>query len=378
MNFDFTEKEKVFFALIENTINNFPEAFSLKDKNPPEVDTTIRKAMAALGETGYLSIGLDTKDELAFNLLTLMGAMERLSRFSPSLFLSVEMSTRLFGRIIYAWGDAQQKGGLLDQVQKGAVIGAVALSEKAMNVENDPLETTGIAQEDGVVVNGRKRFVINAPIADVIAVVGTVNEQGAVFLIEQNTPGLKVHPPIETMGYKGAAISAVDIENCHIPKTSVISPMDTKTLLNTLRMWENQIIIGACIGMMKSSFESAKIHAKTHRSGGKPIIAYQEVGFKLSEMLTLLQTSRLYAYRAAWMADATPEEAGTFTLCAKVFCTESAETIAGGALQILSGTGYISGNPAEKAFRCSKLGQIIGTSTEIARVHIGDATLGWR
>ena len=93
-------------------------------------------------------------------------------------------------------------------------------------------------------------------------------------------------------------------------------------------------------------------------------------------MLTLYQTAQLYAYRAAWTADDNPKEADGLTLCAKVFCTEAAETVAGKALQILSGEGYQSGSAAEQAYRCAKYGQIAGVSTEIARVKIGDAALG--
>ncbi len=378
MNFDFTQKENEFFSLIENTVKAFPKDYPLDEMDLPENRTTLKKALSTLGKTGYLGIELFDPKDKTFNLLTLMGAMEQFAAVAPSLFLSAEMSTRLFGRIISTYADARIKTGLLDQITKGKMIGAVALSEKAMNVENDPFETTGVLKGDEIVVNGRKSFVVNAPVADCIAVVGALDDQSAVFLIQNNTPGLKVYEPVSTMGFKGVAISAVDIENCRISKAAVIGPTDTKAFLDTLRMWENQIIIASAVGMMKSAFECAKNHAKIHRSGGKPVIAYQEVGFKLSEMLTLYQTSQLYAYRAAWMAEASPKEADAFTLCAKVFCTESAETIAGCALQILSGTGFISGNPAEKAFRCSKFGQVTGTSTEIARVKIGDAVMGWK
>ena len=78
----------------------------------------------------------------------------------------------------------------------------------------------------------------------------------------------------------------------------------------------------------------------------------------------------------AWAAEAENRELEVLAYCAKVFCTEAAEKISGWALQILSGAGYISGNPAERAFRCSKYNQIAGTSTEISRVKIGDAALG--
>jgi len=84
------------------------------------------------------------------------------------------------------------------------------------------------------------------------------------------------------------------------------------------------------------------------------------------------------AYRTAWMVENEPKEAESQVLCAKVFCTESAEQVASEALKIFGGFGYVSGNIAEQVYRCAKYGQVAGTSTEIARVKIGDSALGNR
>ena len=110
-------------------------------------------------------------------------------------------------------------------------------------------------------------------------------------------------------------------------------------------------------------------------AGNKPVIAYQEVGFKLAEMLTLTQTAQLMAYKAAWLAETGDREALTVTDCAKVFCAESADEVAGSALRILSAAGLAPNNPADIACRYAKFIQIAGTSTEIARVRIGDSML---
>jgi alkylation response protein AidB-like acyl-CoA dehydrogenase len=163
-----------------------------------------------------------------------------------------------------------------------------------------------------------------------------------IFLVERETPGLLLTERVATMGYAGLTIGGLKLDDCRLPESRVVQKLD----LVTLKRWENQILIAAAVGMMAGSFETAKTYAKTHRSGGKPVIAYQEVGFKLSEMLTLYQTAQLYAYRAAWTADADPKVADVLTLCAKVFCTEAAETVAGKALQVLAGDGFRSGGAA--------------------------------
>ena len=378
MNFDFSDNEKMFLAQISDTMTAFAKAQDLESGDLPMIRNHLTDTLAVLAPLGYLKIGLLKIGAPVSGTLALMSAMEQLSGISPSIFLSVEMSTRLFGRILRLKEPAEDTHKIVEKLASGEVIGAVALSESAMNVENDPLVTAGIRDGRRIAVSGAKSYVVNGPVADWFAVVGRLDNQTAVYLIEKKTPGLTLTERIETMGYNGLAICGLELDAVMVPESHIVGPIETNRCLDMLKLWENQILIAAALGMMKSSFEAARDYAKTHRSGGKPVIAYQEVGFKLSEMLTLYQTSQLYAYRAAWMADEDPKEAGVLTLCAKVFCTEAAENIAGKALQIQSGAGYRSGSAAERAYRCAKFGQIAGISTEIARMRIGDAALGRR
>ncbi len=377
MNYDFSDQEFALFVQLQEVMQSYVEANDPEKGDVASIDRITRGALARLGETPYLNLGLASQSGL-HGTLTLMGAMEVLAGLSPSLFLSVEMSTRVFGRIVQTWGDEAQKEKWLAPLLSGKMIGALGLSEDAMNVDNEPLKTTGVVDGDVVVVNGHKQYVINGPTADWLAVAGVMEGKGAMFLVEKNAKGLVMENRLATLGYDGAAICNIRLEDCRIPANQVMVPVGGKESLALIRMWENQVILGASIGLMKSAFESAKNHAKTHKSGGKPVIAYQEVGFKLSEMLTLVQTSQLFAYRAAWTAEDAPKEAESITLCAKVFCTEAAEQVAANAMQILSGAGFLSGNVVERAYRCAKYGQIAGTSTEIARVKIGDGALGAR
>ena len=375
MNYDFSDKEFNLFVEIHTLISEFAKENKLESNDANLTDEKIRQALGILSKTPYLKLGVE-KTEDYNGMLTLMGAMEVVAGISPSLFLSIEASSRIFGRIISNWGSDEQKENLLTSLINGKLIGAVGLSEDSMNVDNDPLQTIAVKDGDSVKISGNKQYVINGPLADWFAVAGLMDGKNALFLVEKGTPGLNIGKKTTTMGYEGVAISEIALNDCTIPSSQVICPKNDKEMLNQLRLWENQILIGASLGLMKTTFESAKNYSKTHKTGGKPIIAYQEVGFKLSDMLTLFQTSQLFAYRAAWTEVAAPKEVESLTLCAKVFCTEAAEQVAAKAMNILGGSGFLSGNPVEQAFRCSKYGQIAGTSTEISRVRIGDAALG--
>jgi len=376
MNFDFTDEEKNFFSEVTKAMETAMENRDFESGDLDKIRGNLAGALTALAASGYLKLGLNREDSPVSGTLPLMAAMERLSGISPSLFLAVEMSTRMFGRVVTLGQEAGKGADILLALAAGETLGAVALSEESINVENDPLTTTATRDGDAVMVNGAKSLVINGPLADWFAVVGMLDGKAAVFLIEKDAPGLTLTDRQHTMGYDGVAICGLELEGCRVPADRILGPFDTAPFLEQLKIWENQILIASSLGLMQASYETAKDYAKQHRSGGKPIIAYQEVGFKLSEMLTLYQTAQLYAYRAAWMADDKPKEAGVLTLCAKVFCTESAEIVAGKSLQVQSKDGYLAGGKAERSYRCAKFGQIAGVSTEIARVKIGDAALG--
>ncbi len=374
MNYDFSENEFAFIADAQQRVQNAAAAANLESGDSRD---NVCGVLEKLAETPYLSIAL-AETPADIGLVSLMGAMEGIGAAAPSVLLALEWSQRVFGRLIAGYAGETVKEAVLPALCRGEMIGTVALSEGALNIENEPLQTEGRTEGDQVILNGGKQYVVNAPIADRIAVAGMMDGQTAFFLVKKGTPGMAVEDRMSLIGYDGAAISGLRLENCAIPAADIVGPFDKEPVLARVRMWENQVLIGAALGLMKAAYEAARDYAKTHQSGGKPVIAYQEVGFKLAEMLTMFQTSQLLAYRMAWMTETTPKEAESLTLCTKVLATESAEKVSAAALQIMAGAGYQTGNPAEHAFRCAKFLQIAGTSTEISRVKIGDEAMGFK
>lgn len=374
MNFDFGETEKVLCEKIKGLFDADSRAAlaNLESVGIDVIREATMKWLMVLGQEGYLTTGLDDGK----NNVGLTAIQESLAAISPSLYLTMEVTARIFGRLIAVYGNSLQKDEILPPLKEGQLIGTVALSEGAMNIENDPLNTTGVSNGDGFHVSGSKGHVVNGPIADWIAVAANTEDGVAFFLIKKDTEGLSIGHRLAMLGYNGTAISGITLENCPVPSNYIIGPFKEDEQLKTVRMWEDQVLTAASLGQIQRSLDVALSFAKNHRSGNKPIIAYQEVGFKLAEMVTLFQTARLLAYRAAWMAETGDREASVLGHCAKVFCAESAEEVASHALQILGGQGYLSGNPAEEGYRDAKYLQIAGTSSEISRMKIADSVLG--
>ena len=374
MNFDFGETEKTLCEKINGLFDadSMAALANLENGDVNDIRDATMKWLMVLGQTGYLTPGLNDGK----NNVGLTAIQESLAAISPSLYLTVEVTARIFGRLVAVYGTPDQKDEIIPSLQEGRLIGAVAISEDAMNIENDPLNTSAVNNDEGFLVSGSKGHVVNGPIADWIAVAAKTGDGLAFFLVKKETEGLGIGQRLSMLGYDGLAISRVSLENCPVPSNYIIGPFDGEEELKTVRMWEDQVLTVSSLGLIKRSLNAALTFAKDHRSGNKPIIAYQEVGFKLAEMVTIFQTARLLAYRAAWMAETGDREAAVLAHCAKVFCAESAEEVASHALQILGGQGYLSGNPAEEAYRDAKYLQIAGTSTEISRMKIADGVLG--
>jgi len=373
MDFDYSETQRNLREKVKGVFDTDSKArfTKLESGDDGVVRIVVSRYLKALGQVGYLTLGLENgKDTVG-----LVAAQESLATISPSLFLSVEVNVRIFGRLTAVYGTADQKSQFLPGLKEGRLIGAVALSEGGMSIGNNPLHTAGVPFGDGFLVNGEKNYVVNASIADWIAVAGKVKENIVFFLIKKGSEGLSIGQRLSTLGYNGIAISTISLENCHVPSKYVIGPFEGEEHLKTIRTWEDQILTAGSLGLMHRCYTTALSYAKNHKSGNKPIIAYQEVGFKLAEMLTLLQTAQFLAYRAAWMYETNNREASVVAYCAKVFCAESAEEVASQALQILGGHGYVDGNPAEEGYRNAKYLQIAGTSAEISRMKIADGIL---
>ncbi len=376
MNFDLEEAEKQIREKVKRlfTGDAAAEPAQMDVASTDQVRRIVRRWLGLLKDTGYLSSStLNEHDSVSLAM-----SRAQLATLAPALFLSVEVSARIFGRLVSCFGNEDQKRDLLPDLMEGKIIGAVALSENGVNMENEPFRTEGVPEKGGFRVTGFKEHGVNAPIADWIAVAGNIHGRDdiAFFLVKKEQKGIFTGPRLATLGYEGVPISSVALNACPVPSRHVIyAPREISV---TVRRWEDQVLTAAALGLMERSYEAALKHAKTHHSGGKPIMHYQEIGFKLAEMLTLCQTARLLTCRAAWMSQTDHREADVLAHGAKVFCTESAEKVASEALQILGKKGYVRKNPVEAGYRDAKYLQIAGTSTEISRMKMGDRILEFK
>jgi len=375
MNFDWTPEE----LNVKNSIKSLLDEASvaklqaLEEAEVPEIKRVTGSWLRRLAETGYLNLRIGPSSRA--DMPRIMAGQEELAGASGSLFLSVEATARLFGGLVNHFGNAVQVGDVLERLEKGQVIGAVAVSEPADLSTDASFLTVGRSNGTGYVVNGRKSFVTNGPIADYIAVFGQIDGQTAIFLVQPKLPGVIIGPRIRTLGFDGLTVASLELNRVQVPGNRILGPFENRAPLEFLRITEDLVLATASVGLMERTVSAALAYARSHERAGKAIFAYQEIRFKLAEMLTLSQTSRLLAHRAGWKYSAADPEALTIIHCAKVFAAEASERVASLAMQIMAGQGYCRGNAVERAYREAKFAAIAGTTSEIARMAIAQDLL---
>ena len=364
MDFEFSVEENELKKDLSRVLDSqmIIEANEMERADVRKLGNITRSFLNKLGQTNYLSLGLGPGS--GSDGLRLLAAQEEIARISGSFFLSVETSARLFGGLLKGFG-AGRFPDLLKRLTNGHLVAAVAISEEEHAQSLPGFSTVAWREENFFSVSGAKVFVTNAPIADYIAVATSVDGNPAFVLIRPDQSGVTVGPRLETLGYNGLAVASLKLNEVKVSEKMVVGPFEDRKCLDFLRQTQDMLLVIASVGLMQRTLAEAKKHADSHQRGGKPIFHWQEIRFKIAEMLTLTQTAQLLCYRAAWMCSVSDQEAGTLVHCAKVFATEASERVASMAVQILAGNGYLRGNPVERAYREAKYATLAGPATEI-------------
>lgn len=377
MNFDWTDEEQKLRDDLTALFDDDTRAGldDLETATSDEIRETLLGVLGRMASTGYLDLA--TGNAGLGEAVRLVAGQEVVAEASGALFLAAEASTRLFASLVASHGSDAIQTSMLEPVRAGTLLGAVALADGASE-DGKNVGVKATRDGDKVFFSGRKAFVTNGPMADWIAVSADLDGTTVVGLIPNDGPGVLQGPRLDTMGFKGLAVCAVELHNCKVTESHVLG-LEGGIDLSHLRRLEDLILCVASVGLLHRALEAAKAHANAHQRGGKPLMGYQEIRFRLAEMLTLHQTSQLYVYRAAWLlADAEgPDafEADAVVRSAKVFTAEAAERVSAAAAQILAGQGFVSGNPVEQAYRDAKYFGLAGTTTEVARMAIADEML---
>jgi hypothetical protein len=226
------------------------------------------------------------------------------------------------------------------------------------------------------VLDGSKAFISGAGTSDVYVCMVRTGEEGpkgiSCIVVEKGTPGLSFGKKERKMGWNSQPTALVNFDNCRVPATNRIGAEGEGFRIAMMGLDGGRINIGACsVGTARAALDEAKSYASDRKQFGKRISDFQASQFKLADMATELEASRLMIRSAAAALDRRDPRATMLCAMAKRFATDVGFNIANNALQLHGGYGYLRDFPAERHVRDLRVHQILEGTNEIMRVIIG-------
>jgi alkylation response protein AidB-like acyl-CoA dehydrogenase len=334
-----------------------------------------RDAWRRCAEFGVL--GMPIPEEyggLGLGLSQLLAVMEGLgygTRDQGLLFsLNAHLWTNSIPILIY--GTDAQRRTYLPPLGDGTLVGANAASEP--DAGSDIFSMRSRARRDGdvYVLTGAKTFVTNAPVADLFVAYATVNPAlGAMgitgFIVEKDTPGLKISHHLDKMGLRTSPMAEVIFDECRIPVTQRLGREGRGVEVFECSMeWERGCILASCLGVMRRQLEDCVQHARSRKQFGKPIGKYQSVANRLVDMRVRLDSCRPLVYRIGRLKDA-KKDATTEAAVAKLHVSDCFVKSCLDAVQIFGGYGYMTEQQVERDLRDSVGSTLYSGTSEIQR-----------
>jgi alkylation response protein AidB-like acyl-CoA dehydrogenase len=345
---------------------------------------TIRK----MGEMGLM--GIEIPEEYGgagMDTLSYVLALEEICKVDAAhgVIMSVNNSLYCFG--INKFGNEAQKEKFLKPVASGASIGAYSLTEPMSGSDAGTMRSRAVLDGDAYVLNGRKSWVTSGPVADYMVVFMMTDpdkkQKGiTAFLVDSRKPGFIRGKKEPKLGIRASATSEIVFEDYRCPVEERLGQEGegfkiAMTVLDAGRIG----IATQALGIAEAAYNAAVNYANEREAFGQKIGEFQGISFKIADMKTRIEASRLLIYQAALAKENSKISGRRYSLeasMAKLFASETAMFVSHAALQIHGGMGYSKELPVERYFRDAKITEIYEGTSEIQRLVIARTELNLR
>ncbi len=323
----------------------------------------------------YGGLGLTTEE-------LVMAAFE-ISQASVALRARVGTNTGIGSEALVADGTPEQKAKWLPRMASGELTGCLALTEPDAGSEASNVQTTAAKVGEGYVLNGRKCYITNAPLADVFTVVARTdpNSKGSAgltaFLLTRDMPGLRTGPAYQKMGQAGSPVSDVYFEDCHVPASHVIGGQEGvgfKTIMKVLNK-QRLHLAALCTGPAMRMLDLAIEHTQQRQQFGQPVGNFQLMQAMVADSQTEIYAARSMILEAARARDRGEDVALTASMC-KYFASEMCGRVADRCVQMFGGAGYVADfSPIERYYRDVRLFRLYEGTSQIHQMNIAKLVL---
>jgi acyl-CoA dehydrogenase len=372
---DFRQIRDAVRQLVREEVLPREEEIDLDDRIPEE----LRGAIADMGLFGYalpeeyggLGVTMTEDVELAFEF----------GYTTPAFRSLFGTNNGIAGQVIARFGSEEQKQRYLPRLAAGELIGSFALTEAEAGSDPAGLRTSARRDGDAWVISGAKRYITNAPIADLFVVFARSDpaEKGgrgiSSFVVDAKAPGVSLGAKDKKMGQSGAWTSEVFFDEVRVPADALVGEegrgySKALTVLSRGRLH----IAAMCVGMAQRVLDESVAYAATAKQGGAPIGRFQLVQALIADMHTELVAGRALVRDVAARYD-TGEDTSVGPSAAKLFCSEMVGRATDRAVQVHGGLGYLRSTPVERFYRDARLYRLYEGTSEVQRLIIGGGLL---
>jgi len=365
VNFNLTEQQEMF----QKEVRKFAEA-----ELPPLVDIMdkqnnfpheIRPKLAAMN---LYAIPFDPKyggagsDHVSMTL-----AMEEVAKILAPLAIHMQVGNVTCDRF-NKQGTEEQKREWMIPISEGKKLVCFCFTEPDTGSNPKMLKTTARLDGDGYVLNGRKRFITNAPFADA-AFIFAKDDEGdiSLFLVEADRKGFSTEKKMDKLGLRGTELCDVVLDDVRIPKENLMGGKGGKFDALKDAMTIGKLCLSAqCVGLMQASLEEAIRYAMHRMHFDEPIFDLQAIHWLLAEMASRLEASRWLTYRAAFLKDQGIDTIKDMAIT-KLFVTQTAVDVCRWGMQVHGAYGISKEYKIERLYRDAKMYELLEGTSELQR-----------
>ena len=378
MDFRLTKEEALFqkmcreFAL--NEVDPIAAEIDAEERYPEE---TVQKLMK------YGLMGIQFPKEVGGsggNYICYSIAIEEMSRVCGTTGGIMSAHGTLGAWPIYAFGTPEQKEKWLRPALEGEKYAAFCLTEPAGGSDMTSNKTTAVEDGDYYVINGVKHFITGGAHCDFLCCFAITNKEDpkhgmTCFVVEKDTPGMKIASEDNKMGIRGARTAEIVFEDCRVPKENMVGELNGGYRLALDVVDRGRIGIAAmAVGIGQAALDLAIKYAKEREVFKRPISKFQGIQWMLADAATQLEAARMLTYYAADLK----EQGVPFTkqaAMAKLFAAEASHKVVDTALQIHGGYGYMKEYAIERIYRDQRITELFEGTSQVQKIVIAGQLL---
>jgi len=346
------------------------------------------KTIKKMGEMGFMGIEVpEVYGGAGMDTLAYVLALEEICKVDAAHGTIMSVNNSLFCNGILKFGTEAQKQKYVTAVASGKAVGAYSLTEPMSGSDAGTMRSRAVREGEVYVINGRKSWVTSGPVADYVVLFTMTDPEKkhrgiTTFLIDASKPGYVRGKKEPKLGIRASATSEILFEDYRCPLEDRLGEEGDGFKIAMAVLDAGRIGIAAqALGIAEAAYEASVTYAQEREAFGSKIGEFQGISFKIADMKTRIEASRLLVYNAALAKERAKTSGERFTreaAMAKLFASETAMFAAHTAVQIHGGMGYSKELPVERYFRDAKITEIYEGTSEIQRLVISRMELGLR